>query len=193
MPITRSGRCVAAYLYCAAGYGESTTDLAWDGHGMIYENGDLLAESDRFLDRSQRITADIDLDSVFRKQLPGLLNTLASIHVDATMTKDGQLVSFHPDWAQVPPSARKLISAFNSQMLDSLAILALPLPNKKVEPGEVWPIEKKLTVPLDSSALQSETVLFQALMKARSCYRSNLANEILLADVFVLPMRFILK
>ena len=43
-----SARCVAAYLYAAAGPGESTTDLAWDGHAMIYENGNLLAESKRF-------------------------------------------------------------------------------------------------------------------------------------------------
>ena len=40
-----SARCLAAYLYAAAGQGESTTDLAWDGQAMIYENGDLLAET----------------------------------------------------------------------------------------------------------------------------------------------------
>lgn len=45
---SQSGRCLAAYLYSGAGYGESTTDLAWDGHAIIYENGDLLAESRRF-------------------------------------------------------------------------------------------------------------------------------------------------
>jgi NAD+ synthase (glutamine-hydrolysing) len=36
---SQSGRCIAAYAYAAAGSGESTTDLAWDGHGMVYENG----------------------------------------------------------------------------------------------------------------------------------------------------------
>ena len=46
----QSARCVAAYLYSAAGPGESTTDLAWDGQALIYENGDLLAESERFAD-----------------------------------------------------------------------------------------------------------------------------------------------
>ena len=44
----QSARCIGAYLYCAAGYGESTTDLAWDGHGMIYENGSRVAETERF-------------------------------------------------------------------------------------------------------------------------------------------------
>lgn len=57
-----SGRCVAAYLYSGAGAGESTTDLAWDGHALIYENGDLLAESKRFADDEQLVTTDIDID-----------------------------------------------------------------------------------------------------------------------------------
>lgn len=57
-----SGRCVAAYLYSAAGAGESTTDLAWDGHALIYENGDLLAESERFADGERLIVSDIDLE-----------------------------------------------------------------------------------------------------------------------------------
>ena len=39
---SQSGKCIAAYLYSAAGPGESTTDLAWDGHALIYENNELL-------------------------------------------------------------------------------------------------------------------------------------------------------
>jgi NAD+ synthase (glutamine-hydrolysing) len=58
---SQSARCLAAYAYSAAGYGESTTDLAWDGHGMIYENGNALAETRRFADEPQLICADIDL------------------------------------------------------------------------------------------------------------------------------------
>jgi len=58
----QSGRCIAAYVYSAAGFGESTTDLAWDGHAMIHENGELLAESQRFSPAPQLILADIDLD-----------------------------------------------------------------------------------------------------------------------------------
>jgi NAD+ synthase (glutamine-hydrolysing) len=46
--VGQSARCMAAYLFAAAGYGESTTDLAWDGQAMIAENGNLLAESRRF-------------------------------------------------------------------------------------------------------------------------------------------------
>jgi len=56
----QSARCISAYLYAAAGPGESTTDLAWDGHAVIYENGNLLAESERFHQKAQAIFADID-------------------------------------------------------------------------------------------------------------------------------------
>ena len=59
---SQSGRCIAAYLYAAAGPGESTTDLAWDGHAMIYENNELLVESERFRDAAQMVVADVDLE-----------------------------------------------------------------------------------------------------------------------------------
>lgn len=66
---SQSGRCVAAYLYSAAGPGESTTDLAWDGHALIYENNELLAESARFPAEEQMITADIDLERLAQERM----------------------------------------------------------------------------------------------------------------------------
>ena len=63
---SQSARCIAAYLYSAAGPGESTTDLAWDGHASIYENGELLAESDAFPAEQLSHRADIDLDRCAR-------------------------------------------------------------------------------------------------------------------------------
>ena len=57
-----SARCLAAYLYAAGGEGESTTDLAWDGQTMIYENGVLLAESERFPKGERRSVADVDTE-----------------------------------------------------------------------------------------------------------------------------------
>jgi NAD+ synthase (glutamine-hydrolysing) len=57
----QSARCIAAYLYSAAGPGESTTDLAWDGHAMVYENGTLVTESKRFAAEPQVALADVDL------------------------------------------------------------------------------------------------------------------------------------
>jgi len=65
----QSGRCLAAYLYSAAGMGESTTDLAWDGHGMIYENGSLVAESTRFSYAAQLVAGDIDLDRLAQERM----------------------------------------------------------------------------------------------------------------------------
>jgi NAD+ synthase (glutamine-hydrolysing) len=60
----QSARTIAAYIYTAAGLGESTTDLAWDGQAMIHENGDLLAEAERFAEREELLLADIDLDRI---------------------------------------------------------------------------------------------------------------------------------
>ncbi|MEU6280996.1 NAD(+) synthase [Streptomyces sp. NPDC047028] len=57
-----SARCLAAYVYAAAGLGESSTDLSWDGQTMIYEDGVLLAETDRFPQGDRYAVADIDLD-----------------------------------------------------------------------------------------------------------------------------------
>jgi len=65
----QSGKCIAAYLYSAAGPGESTTDLAWDGHALIYENNDLLAEAERFSDQEQMISADLDLDRLAQDRM----------------------------------------------------------------------------------------------------------------------------
>jgi len=57
----QSSRCCAAYLYAAAGPGESTTDLAWDGQSAIYEMGELLAESHRFDIEPELCVADVDV------------------------------------------------------------------------------------------------------------------------------------
>ncbi|MEV7431716.1 NAD(+) synthase [Nocardioides sp. NPDC092400] len=57
-----SSRCLATYVYAAAGQGESTTDLSWDGQTMVYEHGELLGETDRFPDGPRRTVVDTDLD-----------------------------------------------------------------------------------------------------------------------------------
>jgi NAD+ synthase (glutamine-hydrolysing) len=91
---TQSGRCIAAYLYSAAGPGESTTDLAWDGHALVYENNELLAESERFPSGSQMITADIDLERLVQDRM-----RLTSFNDTAGEYKDRlrafRRVSFH--------------------------------------------------------------------------------------------------
>ena len=59
---SQSAKCIAAYAFASAGYGESTTDLAWDGQAMVFENGDPIAESQRFRYEDGLITADVDLE-----------------------------------------------------------------------------------------------------------------------------------
>jgi NAD+ synthase (glutamine-hydrolysing) len=59
---SQSARILGAYVYAGAGEDESTTDLAWDGHAILAENGNVLAESTSFAQEPQLVTADIDLD-----------------------------------------------------------------------------------------------------------------------------------
>jgi NAD+ synthase (glutamine-hydrolysing) len=65
----QSARCIAAYAYSASGQGESTTDLAWDGHALVYENGTLVAGSERFSSRAQLAVADIDLERLLADRM----------------------------------------------------------------------------------------------------------------------------
>jgi NAD+ synthase (glutamine-hydrolysing) len=65
----QSGKCIAAYLYSAAGPGESTTDLAWDGDALIYENNELLAASERFAASEQLIIGDVDLERLAQDRM----------------------------------------------------------------------------------------------------------------------------
>ncbi|MGI8590666.1 MAG: NAD(+) synthase [Nakamurella sp.] len=59
---SQSVRCLGAYLYAAAGQGESTTDLSWDGQTSIFENGLALAQGERFAAGPTITIADVDLD-----------------------------------------------------------------------------------------------------------------------------------
>src|SRR5207247_772554 len=63
--------------------GESTTDLAWDGHALIYENSELLAEAERFADHEQMITADIDLERLVQDRM-----RLSSFNDSASACRD---------------------------------------------------------------------------------------------------------
>jgi len=66
---SQSARASAAYAYSASGPGESTTDLAWDGHAAIYECGDQLAETTRFEKESTIVAADVDLGRIRQERL----------------------------------------------------------------------------------------------------------------------------
>ncbi|KAA6339317.1 Glutamine-dependent NAD(+) synthetase [termite gut metagenome] len=58
----QSARCIAGYVFSSCGFGESTTDVVFAGNGLIYENGILLAHSERFCLKEQLIINEIDVE-----------------------------------------------------------------------------------------------------------------------------------
>jgi NAD+ synthase (glutamine-hydrolysing) len=76
----QSVRTLSAYVYSASGPGESTTDLAWDGQGLIHELGDLLAQSDRFSHEPEILIADVDCGRLLlERERTGTFNDSAAI------------------------------------------------------------------------------------------------------------------
>ncbi len=61
---SQSARTLSAYVFAASGWGESTTDLAWDGQATIHELGARLAEGERFALHSHLTIADVDVDRI---------------------------------------------------------------------------------------------------------------------------------
>ncbi|MBV9596921.1 MAG: NAD(+) synthase [Chloroflexi bacterium] len=103
----QSARCLAAYLYSGAGPGESTTDLAWDGHALVAEVGNILAESQRFQDRAQLIAADLDLERISQERMRQ--NTFGlNVQRESAATEAFRTVNFSLD---VPSSGELLVSA----------------------------------------------------------------------------------
>ncbi len=66
---SQAARCLAAYAYSAAGAGESTTDLAWDGQAGIFELGEGLAETERFSATPEMAVADVDLGRIRQERM----------------------------------------------------------------------------------------------------------------------------
>ncbi len=76
----QSARAVCAYVYSAAGPGESTTDLSWDGQGLVYELGELLAGSTRFGHDPELAVADIDAERLLQERTRfGTFNDAAAL------------------------------------------------------------------------------------------------------------------
>ena len=60
----QSARCISGYVFSSSGFGESTTDVVFAGNGLIYENGYLLARSERFCLEEQLIINEIDMECI---------------------------------------------------------------------------------------------------------------------------------
>lgn len=65
----QSARCLAGYVFASSGFGESTTDVVFAGNGLIYENGSLLAASERFSFNEQLVVTEIDVERLRGERL----------------------------------------------------------------------------------------------------------------------------
>lgn len=65
----QSARCLCGYVYASAGFGESSTDLVFDGKALIAENGTLLAGSERWRNEPHEVVCDIDIEAIDRDRL----------------------------------------------------------------------------------------------------------------------------
>ena len=64
-----SSRNLAAYVFAAAGQGESSTDLAWDGQTLVYENGELLGSTERFGEGARAAVVDVDIEGLLAERV----------------------------------------------------------------------------------------------------------------------------
>ncbi len=95
---SQSSRAIAAYAYSAAGAGESTTDLAWDGQAGIFELGDRLAETERFAKGAEIAIADVDLGRIREERM-----RVTSFGDCARNTKDRRLAFRTVGFEFAPP------------------------------------------------------------------------------------------
>ena len=108
---SQSARAIAAYAYSAAGPGESTTDLAWDGHAAIFEHGELLAETERFANSSTIVTADVDLGRIRQERMR--FNTFGDCaHEESRRRAEFRIVSFELDAPDEPVALQRAIERF---------------------------------------------------------------------------------
>jgi NAD+ synthase (glutamine-hydrolysing) len=105
---SQSLRCLAAYAYAAAGMGESTNDVSWDGQTMIFEGGVLLADTERFPDGPRRSVADVDLDRLRQDRIrQGTFDDNRRTHSPVFRT-----VHFELDPPAVDVGLRRLLDRF---------------------------------------------------------------------------------
>jgi NAD+ synthase (glutamine-hydrolysing) len=108
---SQSGRLMAGYVFTAAGEGESTTDLAWDGQALICENGDLIVEAERFARDEQLIYADIDLDRVVADRST-TSSFVDAVHDHRDMLVDMRRIEFELGMSEPEIPLRRRIERF---------------------------------------------------------------------------------
>ena len=75
----QSARTISGYVYSSSGYGESTTDLVYSGHCLIYENGSKINENKKYNNISNFIYGDIDLERISHDRIKSTSYTDSNI------------------------------------------------------------------------------------------------------------------
>ena len=96
----QSARCLSGYVLSSCGFGESTTDVVFGGNGLIYENGTLLASSERFSLKDQLIISEIDVERLRNDRRANTLfsanlkdfNEETMIHVGSELVNQRDLI-----------------------------------------------------------------------------------------------------
>ena len=86
----QSARSLSGYVYSSCGFGESTQDVVYGGNAMIYENGRLLAEGERFSLEAQLVTAQIDVERLRAERRANM--TFAASRRQTTSSRNEELV-----------------------------------------------------------------------------------------------------
>lgn len=102
----QSARCLAGYVFSGCGFGESTQDLVFAGKGFIYENGTLLAESERFSLKEQLISTEIDVE---RLRMERQVNTTFAANMAQQDWKQARYI----DTELIVPKEFKLSRSFD--------------------------------------------------------------------------------
>lgn len=106
-----SARCIAAQVYVSAGFGESTTDLAWDGDALIAENGTLLARTAGFSMEPQLIVSDVDLDRL-RQERSRMISLRDQVGDFAERSRAMRRISFDLDVPETTGALRRTVARF---------------------------------------------------------------------------------
>jgi NAD+ synthase (glutamine-hydrolysing) len=107
----QSMRMISGYVFTAAGTGESTTDLAWDGQALIYERGECLAQAERFAVEEQLIFGDVDLERIVSDRAT-TSNFGDSIHDYRDRLRELRRVSFELQLGAEPVPLRREVERF---------------------------------------------------------------------------------
>ncbi len=90
----QSARTISGYIYSGCGFGESSQDVVYTGNAFIYENGQLLAEGERFSFKPQVIISQIDIEKLRSERRNN------STYVNAQREHDARIVNAHTTVAQ---------------------------------------------------------------------------------------------